>query len=215
MGLEKPYEAPVSFDERVRANREKFLERMGRYRSEGLDRQAAMRFILEAGMPLDGPALDVGTGKGLTAIELARRGLEVRSVDVDPEEQRIADLNVRYEGLEGLVTFYEGDAASLPWEDGSFGCAAMVEVVHHIRDAAPVLGEVLRLLRPGGRLILADFTREGFDLVARMHSEEGKEHLVGPVALDVAVAHLKDRDMRLVYRAEGFLHDVAVCEKRS
>lgn len=58
----------------------------------GLDRIAAARFVVEAARSLYSPALDVGTGKGLLAIQLARAGMEVVTVDVDDEEQRLARL---------------------------------------------------------------------------------------------------------------------------
>jgi len=64
--------------ERLRAFRAKNLEYVGL----GHDRLAAARFVVESAGALRGPALDVGTGKGLLAIDLARRGLQVVSISM-------------------------------------------------------------------------------------------------------------------------------------
>lgn len=194
----------------IEANRARFLERMERYRSLGHDRLEAMRFVIGAGEPLYGPALEIGTGKGITAMELAGRGLKVDSVDIDPEEQRLAAMNIHHAGYQDLVTFHTIDASSLPFENHSFGCTAMVEVLHHLENAEPILKEIIRLVKPDGRFIMADFNREGFDLVARIHREEGRVHKVGPVSMDMAIEYVTGSGMKLEKRKSEYLHDVAV-----
>lgn len=91
---------------------------------------------------VDGPvrrALDVGTGTGAGALEIAKRfhGAEVVGLDVSPamleEARRIAP------GVE----FVEGDASSLPFEDGEFDLVAHANMI-------PFLDETARVLRPGG-----------------------------------------------------------------
>lgn len=196
--------------EEIEENHQRFESRMQKYLDEGHDRLAAMRFVIGSGEPLIGPALDVGTGKGITAIELAGRGLRVDSVDIDPEEQRFAAMNVKYAGLQDLVTFHSQDASSLPFESRSFGCAVMVDVLHHLEDARPVLKEISRLVMPHGRFVMADFNSDGFDLVAKIHRDEGREHKVGPVSMDQAISIVVDSGMEMRARRSDFLHDVAV-----
>jgi ubiquinone/menaquinone biosynthesis C-methylase UbiE len=48
--------------------------------------------------------------------------------------------------------------------------------MHHIRDFQPVLEEMLRVVKPGGKLMLADFSPRGFQNIARAHRAEGKVH---------------------------------------
>jgi ubiquinone/menaquinone biosynthesis C-methylase UbiE len=153
-----------------------FRARTEQYRRLGHDRFAAARFVAEAAGDLEGPALDVGTGKGLLAMALALRGLDVVSVDVNAEDSELAAALARDAGLDSRIRFLLQDARSLCFPDGSFGCAAMMEVLHHLDNARPVLTEMARLVRPGGAIVVADFTEEGFALVASVHRADGQEH---------------------------------------
>ena len=85
-----------------------FLVRTEQYLSLGFDRFAAADFVVKTGGRLSGPALDIGTGKGLTAMALARRGLEVVSVDPDADEQALAFLLAAEAGLEDRIRFVHG-----------------------------------------------------------------------------------------------------------
>jgi SAM-dependent methyltransferase len=59
----------------------------------------------------------------------------------------------------GLRTL-EAKAESLPLEDASFDAVTMISMLHHLDDPSAALGEARRLLRDGGRLAIAVFTRE-------------------------------------------------------
>jgi ubiquinone/menaquinone biosynthesis C-methylase UbiE len=172
--------------ERLRA----FRARDEQYRDLGHNRGAAARFVAEAAGLSQGAALDVGTGKGLLAIELARAGMEVVSVDLDADEQTLALLLALGEGVSNRIRFEHGDAAHLPHPDSSFGCVAMMDVLHHLHDPVPVLAEMARVLAPGGRMVVADFDEQGFDLVTRVHRAEGREHPRTAVTVSLAEAEL-------------------------
>jgi len=89
-------------------------------------------------------------------------------------------------GLASRVRFTLADGAALPFPDGAFASAVSFNVLHHLAVGAPVLREVVRVVRPGGALVLADFSREGFDFVSRVHAAEGGVHPEGPATLDWA-----------------------------
>lgn len=190
-----------------------FRSRTERYLREGHDRFAAARFVAEGVGEARGRALDVGTGKGLLALALAERGLEVVSVDVSPQDQEVAAAVAAEAGLSSRIRFVLCDAASLPFPSGAFSCAAMMDVLHHLEDAGPVLGEMARVVAPSGRVVVADFTEEGFDLVARIHREEGKEHPRSAVTVAAARATLRDAGLRDLGSAEGHFQDVAWLER--
>jgi len=192
-----------------------FLARTEQYRSLGYDRFAAADFVVKTGGQLSGPALDIGTGKGLMAMALARQGLEVISVDPDADEQALAFLLAAEAGLEDRIRFIWGDASVLPYSDDHFGCATLVAVLHHLEDAAPVLEETARVLRPSGILILADFSPEGFELVARVHREEGREHPVSGMTLESAEAFLSRKGFKPTVRRSGHNHEVTVLVKNA
>jgi len=192
-----------------------FLVRTEHYLSLGYDRFAAADFVVKTGGRLSGPALDIGTGKGLTAMAMARRGLDVVSVDPDADEQALAFLLAAEEGLKDRICFVRGDASMLPYSEDHFGCAALVDVLHHLQDPVPVLEEAARVLKPSGILILADFSPEGFELVARVHQEEGREHPVSGVTLESAASFLSGRGFEVAVRLSVHKHDVIVLAKRT
>ncbi|OGD15674.1 MAG: hypothetical protein A2V76_09430 [Candidatus Aminicenantes bacterium RBG_16_63_14] len=192
-----------------------FRVRTEQYLGLGFDRFAAADFVVKTGGRLSGPALDIGTGKGLTAMAMARQGLEVVSVDPDADEQALAYVLVVEAGLKDRIRFVCGDASVLSFPDNHFGCAALVDVLHHLQDPVSVLEETARVLRPSGTLILADFSPEGFELVARMHRGEGREHPVSGVTLESAAAVLSGKGFDVTVRRSGHKHDVIVLTKKT
>ena len=158
-----------------------FEERLECYLRLGHDREAAVRWVVEAGWPLSSPVLDIGTGKGLLAVELARRGLSVKSVDPCRSDQLLAARRAERAGCAAAVAFHAGTLETLAAGMGTFAAAAMMDVLHHLGAADPALDLIGKLVRPGGRLLLAEFTDEGFEIVSRAHRIEGREHERGPV----------------------------------
>ena len=120
--------------------------------------------------------LEVGTGKGRFLIRLARHVKSVTSVDVSAEEQRCARLNARYAGVEKRIRFVLQDASRLPWEAASFDAAVSMNAMHHIAHFKQVLGEMMRVVKPGGKIVLADFSPRGFQIIAREQRSQGKAH---------------------------------------
>jgi ubiquinone/menaquinone biosynthesis C-methylase UbiE len=168
-----------------------FIRRTQRFLDLGYDRHAAAEFVAALADPAASPVLDVGTGKGLLAIALARRGLDVVSVDVSRDDSDLAVFLAEEADVIARVKFMVLDASNLPFPNDHFGCIAMMDVLHHLMEGESVLQEISRTLRPGGTLVVADFTQEGFDLIARVHREDGREHPVGPVTLDWASSWLQ------------------------
>ena len=99
--------------------------------------------------------LDVGCGNGAAAAHLsAAFGLDVTGVDVDPEQ--IEQARKAVERIRG-VRFITVDATHLPFEDATFDFVATNKTTHHIPAWDEALAEMLRVLRPGGYLVYADF----------------------------------------------------------
>lgn len=163
-----------------------FHKRREAFAALGHDGAQAAALVLDAAGPLEGPVLDLGSGMGGMARELARRGLAVESVDVNAEDQEVAASLTAGSGLEARITFTVADGADLPFPDARFASAVSLNVLHHLADGASVLREVVRVLAPGGVLVLADFSPEGFDFAARVHAAEGGVHPEGTVTLDWA-----------------------------
>jgi ubiquinone/menaquinone biosynthesis C-methylase UbiE len=190
-----------------------FVRRTCKYLDLGYDRHAAARFVAGLALQAEGPVLDIGTGKGLLAISLAEHFPEVVSVDVSTEDSELAVLLAKEAGVLARIKFLTCDASRTPFADDHFGCVAMMDVLHHLPAGAPVLREVKRTLRPGGILVVAEFTEEGFDLIAHVHREDGREHPVGPVTMDWASTWLQGEGLVRGSETTNHLQRVIVFSK--
>jgi ubiquinone/menaquinone biosynthesis C-methylase UbiE len=157
-------------------NHAQIEQRNAVHRRFGFDVEASVRFVLEKALPLRGRVLDVGTGKGRFLIPLAREVQNVTTVDVSPEEQRQAQLEAAYAGVAHRIRFVLHDARFLPWPAASFNAVVSWNVFHHLDDPDRVFREMLRVLKPGGKLVLADFSPSGFRLMDAIHAAEGRRH---------------------------------------
>jgi ubiquinone/menaquinone biosynthesis C-methylase UbiE len=109
-----------------------------------------------------GLAVDLGCGPGLLVLELARQapGLEVVGVDLSAEMVDLGEENARRAGLEEWVSFRQGDAQQIPFEDGSLDLLVSTLSLHHWSDPQAVLDEIARVLRPGGAFLVFDLRRD-------------------------------------------------------
>ncbi len=101
--------------------------------------------------------LDIGCGTGAFTTALAAQvGATGRVLGIDPSPEMVAFATER---APAHVRYAVAPAESLPVADGSVDLVASALVVHHIAPDARVvaLAEIVRVLRPGGRLLLADF----------------------------------------------------------
>ena len=104
--------------------------------------------------------LDVGSGAGmdtLVAAQMVGPTGSVTGIDMTPEMVAKARGSVAEMGL-GNVTFVEGSAEHLPFDDASFDVVISNGVIDLIPDKDAVFSEITRVLRPGGRIQLADVT---------------------------------------------------------
>ena len=105
--------------------------------------------------------LDVACGTGTLALEVLERapGARVTGVDADPEI--LARARAKAEKADAEVEFDEAMSTALPYEDASFDVVLSTLFFHHLSDEAKrgSADEIARVLRPGGRVAVADFGR--------------------------------------------------------
>ena len=163
-------------DKETLENHKIYIERVKFYRSFGYDLEKEREFILDKSLPISKEILEIGTGKGHFALALAKRGYRFTSIDISRQEQEIALLNLRYFGLEKQVVFKIEDAARLSFPGQSFNVIFSVNVFHHLEKPLEVLNEITRLLRPGGKVVLSDFSDKGLEVINSCHTTEGRRH---------------------------------------
>ena len=108
-----------------------------------------------------GPAdtvLDVATGTAAVARELVRaKGCRVVGVDRSPQMLAVGRERVAHAGAQEMITLQEGDARSLPFDDGRFDALTFTYLLRYVEDPAATLRELARVVRPGGTIAGLEF----------------------------------------------------------
>ncbi|HKY53159.1 MAG TPA: class I SAM-dependent methyltransferase, partial [Anaerolineales bacterium] len=122
--------------------------------------------------------LDVACGAGQTAIPMSRAGAKVTGVDIATNLIEQARARAQAENLD--TRFEEGDAEMLPYEDGSFDL--VISLIGAMFAPRPdlVAAELKRVCRPGGKIIMGNWTPTGF--VGQMFKVHGK-HVPPPAIM--------------------------------
>ncbi len=142
--------------------------------------------------------LDVATGTGLVAAELARHGCHVTGLD--QSEEMLAGARARVASnpsLRALVSFTSGEAEALPFPDASFDALTFTYLLRYVDEPSATLAELARVVKPGGRIGMVEFgvperpilraawrlyTRVGLPLLGRLASPAWAEvgRFLGP-----------------------------------
>jgi ubiquinone/menaquinone biosynthesis C-methylase UbiE len=117
--------------------------------------------------------LDIGCGTGRYSLEISQScGAEM--VGLDYSGGMLSEANAKFRGM-----WLRGDASSLPVEPGTFDAAIMMLVLQHVDDEVMAISEAWRILKPGGRLVIATVSH------ARI-KRHIMRHFPGLVAIDLA-----------------------------
>jgi demethylmenaquinone methyltransferase/2-methoxy-6-polyprenyl-1,4-benzoquinol methylase len=193
-------------------------DRMGALLSFGQDPRWR-RALVDAVDPSPGQrVLDVATGTGLVAFELARRGCEVVGLDQSPHMLAGARARLAADAVwAGRVTFLEGQAERLPFVDGEFDGLTFTYLLRYVDDPVATLRELARVVRPGGRIGMIEFgvpsqgalralwrvhTRVGLPLAGRLVSPSWLEvgRFLGP---SIEAFHATHSDLKDLWRTAG------------
>jgi glycosyltransferase involved in cell wall biosynthesis/SAM-dependent methyltransferase len=128
---------------------------------------AVMEFAGHAGEDV----LEVGAGLGTDLAQFAAHGARVADVDLSAGHLEHARRNFELRGLRGR--FVHHDAETLPFEDGSFDLVYSNGVIHHTPNTARLVGEIRRVLRPGGRVIVMVYAQNSIHYWLRLYDVLG------------------------------------------
>jgi dolichol-phosphate mannosyltransferase len=141
----------------------------------------------------EGPVLDVGCGSS-RILELLPEG----SIGVD-----ILMRKLRFNQRFGLPMVH-GSGFELPFPDESFGCVLSSQVIEHVPKDSPMIDELCRVLRPGGRLVLGtpDYSRWEWVYLEKIYGK------VAPGAYaDEHIAHYTRDELISLLGAKGLTHE--------
>lgn len=133
-------------------------------------------YLSALSVPEDGIVIEVGAGAGAVSRRIATHLAPVQVVGYDPSEGFVAEARTRAQGI-GNLRFAAADGAALPDADGGVDAVIMHTVLTHVTDPAALLSEAVRVLRPGGTLVICDadfskatlasFANDPLDMCAR------------------------------------------------
>ena len=119
--------------------------------------QTDARLVSLAGVDGSSRVLDAGCGYGLMGIYLAQQfGCESVGITLVEDECTAARKKAKERGFEDLTRFEVMDFTKTSFESESFDVVFAIESLTYLEDKTPFLAEAFRLLRPGGRLVVAD-----------------------------------------------------------
>jgi cyclopropane fatty-acyl-phospholipid synthase-like methyltransferase len=129
---------------------------------------------LKPGMKL----LDAGCGQGVVACYLSREfGVDVTGITITPYEVKVAKRRASRAGVSKKTRFLLADYANPPFAEGVFDRIYTTETLSHAMDVSQVMAGFMRLLKPGGMIVCAEYemdhknfnqeVREGSDFVKR------------------------------------------------
>lgn len=119
----------------------------------------ALEFLARLAIEPGTRMLDVACGAGQIAIPASRAGAQVTGVDIATNLIEQARARALAAGLD--VRFDEGDAETLPYEDSSFDLVVSLIGAMFAPRPERVAAELVRVCRPGGRIVMANWTPEG------------------------------------------------------
>jgi ubiquinone/menaquinone biosynthesis C-methylase UbiE len=140
--------------------------------------------------------LDVACGPGFLTIAFARRCASAVGLDATDAMLSMAMAEAKKRGV-GNVRFEKGDATALPFAPASFDIVACRAAFHHFPEPGRVLAEMSRVVKPGGKILTADFLTSEDPIESDVHNEI--ERLCDPTHVKALTA----TEFHELYRANG------------
>lgn len=159
----------IEFASQMRSDSDRALNEYGH------DLLSQYRAAVElAGFDFGTGVLDVATGSGRMAYVLSHLGFEnVISGDIS-REVLDAVLEKMPDESAQKIDFQLFDATCLPFEDDSFGAVVCAQGMHEMDEPEKVVEELARVCALGGKLLIVDFNKDGFELIDKIHRQMGR-----------------------------------------
>lgn len=170
-----------------------------------------LSLVVDALAPIAGRHIvDIGCGPGAMSAALAGRG--ARITGIDPGEAAIAVARLRAPGC----AFEVCSAESLPFADGTFDGAVILNALHHVPDPRAALNEAARVVSPGGRIVVVEPLAEGSFFAALKPIEDEtaiRAAAQGAIAAAIATGAFRCVSDTTFVRREAFADRAAFLER--
>ena len=127
------------------------------------------RVAVRLAYPGRGRVLDVATGTGDMALELARYTGSVVGLDLCQEMLNWGRVKTEKRGLGSSINFIVGDALALPFSDNSFDCALNGFALRNVADINLFLSELRRVVKPGGKVVCLELVRPASGIIGTFY----------------------------------------------
>jgi len=113
-------------------------------------------------------AADIGAGSGFITGGLIGKGLKV--IAVDQSEEMLVEMRKKFSGAEG-IEYRLGEAKKLPIPDEAVEYAFANMYIHHVESPQKAIKEMVRILKPGGKLVITDMDEHEFKFLKEEHHD--------------------------------------------
>ncbi len=139
-------------------------------------------------------AADIGAGSGFITEGLIGKGLKV--IAVDQSEAMLVEMRKKFSGAEG-IEYRLGEAEKLPIPDEAVDYAFANMYIHHVESPQKATKEMVRILKPGGKLVITDMDEHEFKFL----KEEQRDRWMG----------FKREDVRRWFEEAGLKNVIVDC----
>lgn len=144
-------------------------ERLGKNYCPGRSWEAIGHFLLLLTPQID--IVDLGAGEGVLSQLLARRARSVICVDNAPAMVRLGSRLAKENDIANL-SYQLGDIEKIPLADACADLALLSQALHHARHPERAIAEAMRILRPGGRLVILDLQEHDFEKARELYADQ-------------------------------------------
>jgi len=148
--------------------------RLKLFKKYGYDIPKAGNFILAKAKLSKGRMLEVGTGKGHSAVVLAKKGFKFISIDLDRKAQKVAKISLKELKLDKFAVLKIMNAEKMHFPDNYFDSVISVNFIHHAKNPSKCIDEMVRVAKE--KLVIADINQKGQRIMEKVHALDGHSH---------------------------------------